>query len=1048
MHSIASIKSAGGAADYYGKDDFASADYYAGDNAAEHSEWGGESAEGAGVSGEVTKSDLGRVLKGELPSGEKVAQYEGRRPGYDLTFSAPKSVSLMAYVAGDQRILGADGAHTKAVRQTMAWIEKNLAETRTDIDGKKVPVKTGNLVYALVEHDTSRALDPQLHNHVLVANLTKLDGKWQALHADKIWSNNTVIGSIYHAFLRVEMEKLGYQIETRGKHGTFEIAGLPKDALEAFSQRRAEILKTAEGLGIKSTQGLRAVTSRTRDPKLSTEDRAKLVADWKERAAQLGFDPKPLLEAAERAASREGSGPVERSLHAIGDAVRGAREFVGNLLRSPDPLVDRGIMRLAASPEAARAQFAVASAVRIHAQREAAFDVNRLSKTALDLGFKGVTIDHVSQRIERLVEKGALIPGEVRPNETGYTMVTTREELAKEVRILERIEAGKGQATAIVPASEAPDRVRAASKFDLNPGQLAAATLIVSSEDRVVAIQGVAGGGKSTMLQAVAQTFEAAARIAETDGKRLHGLAFQSQMVADLKAGAGIEAQTIDSFIWQNQIVLTDPNGPAAAAKRDSMKGVILAVDEGSMVSNDHMLKLIELSQALGAEKLAVVGDRKQLSAINSGKAFSLIQAGGVTMERMDENLRQRTDTLKTVAALANVGKASAALRVLGDKVVESENPAREAADRWLALSPEERSATAVFASGREARGQINERIQAGLAADGTIKGEGLTLTVRETINLTREDLRYAKNYERGQILEVTGKVPELGLHRGTFNVSDVLKNGKVELEHNGRKFKIDPQKIDPKIERDRLELSQPKTLKLHEGDKIRWTQKDKDRDLLRSAVGRVLSIDGKGVTVETGKGTLTLPHGDRMLSRMDLAYSLNMHMAQGVTVDKAITVMSSHETNLSNQQLFNVAVTRVRDDLTFVVNNQEKLERQLDRNTGIKTSAMETVGRVQVDPPASRSSSPSPAPSLGGAGAGGSGSRNGQGSNVSVRVNFDEMKGVPPLPKSGPEDAARYAKLDGLGLSSKQNDLGIGDARPKEPRQLPVPEKNLGLEL
>src|SRR3546814_1365395 len=86
------------------------------------------------------------------------------------------------------------------------------------------------------------------------------------------------------------------------------------------------------------------------------------------------------------------------------------------------------------------------------------------------------------------------------------------------------------------------------------------------------------------------------------------------------------------------------------------------------------------------------------------------------------------------------------------------------------------------------------------------------------------------------------------------------------------------------------------------------------------------------------------------MLSRLDLAYSLNIHMAQGITTDKAITVMSSHERNLSNQRLFNAGVTRVRDELTMVVDDREKLERQLDMTPGNKTSVLEPLGRLDID--------------------------------------------------------------------------------------------------
>ncbi|MGE6016137.1 AAA family ATPase, partial [Klebsiella pneumoniae] len=91
-----------------------------------------------------------------------------------------------------------------------------------------------------------------------------------------------------------------------------------------------------------------------------------------------------------------------------------------------------------------------------------------------------------------------------------------------------------------------------------------------------------------------------------------------------------------------------------------------------------------QITAALGVDKLVLVGDRQQLSSIDAGKAFAMIQAGGGTMARMDQNIRQRTDQLRTVAALANIGKAGAALKVLGDRVVEAGEPAAAAADMWL----------------------------------------------------------------------------------------------------------------------------------------------------------------------------------------------------------------------------------------------------------------------------------------------------------------------------------------------------------------------------
>lgn len=1085
MHSIASVRSSSGAANYFTKDDFVSGEYYTDDAATEVSQWGGEGLRDSPLGGTVTKEAFEKVLNGETPTGEQVDSRDGRRPGIDLTFSAPKSVSIMAYIAGDARILGPDGAHTMAVQKTMAWVEKNLAEGRKTVDGKTAPVATGNLVYALFQHDTSRALDPQAHIHAIVANMTRMpDGKWQALHADKIWANNTVIGSIYHSFLRNEMDKLGYKTELQGKHGTFEITGVPKTVLEAFSQRREEIMLKAEQLGIVSPKGRDGVTVTTRDPKLKVEDRDGLLKTWQDKAAALGFNGKDLAAAAlQVATAREADGPLDRSYQAIVDAVAGAREVLSGLMRSPDPLVDRGILRLVRSPAEGRAQLAVASAVRIHGQREAAFEIHRVAKTALDLGLKGVTIDHVSARIDKLVDQGKLLPGEIRVNGRMADAVTTPEAVATEETIIAHFENGKGQISPIVPAADAPARLQAASPHELNAGQLAAATMIVSGSDRHVLVQGVAGAGKSTMLQA-------AATVLRDEGKNVLGLAFQNKMVVDMKEGmapknlsvedmkaAGIEAQTIASFIWQNQRHLENPHTPAAQARRDEMKNTVIVVDETSMVSSDDMLKLVAIAEALGVVKTGDIGDRQQLSSIDQGKAFAMAQAAGAPMARMDQNIRINPDNkqLLTVAALANVGKAGQALRVLGDNVQEHGEPARQAAEMWLALSPDERAATGVFASGRESRGVINEEIQAGLLREGSIKGDGLYVTIQESVSTVREEFRYAHTYKVGQTLNATGHVPEAGIQRGQYEVTRVFGNGKVELQgESGRKLRFDPQKIDPVNKQNRLEVSTLNTVKIHEGDKIRWTATDKDRGLMNSAIAQVVSIEGSSVTFESAsKEQITLERGDPMLSRLDLAYSLNMHMAQGITADKAIGVMLSYEKNLSNQRLFNVLVTRVKDGITMVVDDQTRLAQQLDRSPGDKTSALESLGRLDIDGPGAKTQAADAALSA---------AMNAQepGDRDPIIIgDLDslELSDLPPMGKSDtdyskPEnggDPTREDRIqdqdsdhgaqknaidplegDGLGIRPPDvDDLHGLPPMPGGPEQLPgLPQKNLSLDL
>ncbi|OYW83374.1 MAG: AAA family ATPase, partial [Sphingobium sp. 32-64-5] len=188
----------------------------------------------------------------------------------------------------------------------------------------------------------------------------------------------------------------------------------------------------------------------------------------------------------------------------------------------------------------------------------------------------------------------------------------------------------------------------------------------------------------------------------------------------------------------------------------------------------------------------------------------------------------------------------------------------------------------------------------------------------------------------------------------------------------------------------------------------------------------KVIGVDATGVTIETAdKGRLTLGLCDPMLSRLDLAYSLNMHMAQGITTDKAITVMSAHERYLSNQRLFNVGVTRVRDELTMVIDDREKIERQLDLNPGNKTSSLETLGRLDID------------------------GRKGPGAQP--REKFDpgpidgvDLSDLPPLPSDLPPLPTGPAPVPDAKDSKAPPDLKPDRADPLPP----LPERSLGLDL
>ncbi|RKF15996.1 conjugative relaxase [Altericroceibacterium spongiae] len=282
MISMSAVKSSSGAASYFAKDN-----YYTQKQSSEASLWGGEAAKKLNLSGEVSKADFENILNGILPDGTKVgSENTQRRISDDFTFSMPKSASIMAYVAKDERVLA---AHFEAVKAKMKWAEKNFAETRDYSRSRNgEPVKTGNLLYAMFQHDTSRELDPQGHIHVIIANLTQnKDGDWRALRNSALWENNTTLGAAYHAEFRDKLEALGYQTDLTGKHGQFEIAGVPKELIEEFSQRRQQVLDTAKAKGIdpKDRAALEPIVKSTRNPKINLDDREALRKEWADRSA-------------------------------------------------------------------------------------------------------------------------------------------------------------------------------------------------------------------------------------------------------------------------------------------------------------------------------------------------------------------------------------------------------------------------------------------------------------------------------------------------------------------------------------------------------------------------------------------------------------------------------------------------------------------------------------------------------------------------------------------------------------------------------------------
>lgn len=935
MLSVATVRSAGGAAAYFAADN-----YYSAGELETSGEWFGKGAEALGLEGSVDKEAFEGLLKGELPDGSRVGTAERHRAGIDLTFSLPKSWSLLALVGGDRRIIE---AYRAAVKETLAWAERNAAETRMEVKGHEKVVPTGNLVAAIFEHDTSRAQEPQAHLHAVIANVTQgPDGKWRALHNDKLWSLNTLLNAMTMASFREKVEGLGYAVGERGKHGNFEASGFARNALMAFSTRRQEILAKVSELAHRTPEALAAATLITRTNKAPVADRAALYEGWRETARAAGLDLSSMVADAHARAQAQPS-PWARLAEAGGAVAARGRELMTALaerlgLARNDPYLPTRLDRQA--PGQVAAAHAVASALRHLEQREAAFKVTDIYKAALDLSLP-TGIAAIEARVGGLVRSKQLEPGTGR----GEGMMTTAQALAAERGILAEVDIGRGVGASFVPAEGAAAALREAARdgkgIELNEGQQAAGTLLLASSDRIIAIQGVAGAGKSSMLTP-------AARLIEESGRPVLGLAVQNTLVQMLERETGIRSMTVTRFLRSHATLLGDkPDTGALAEARQRFGGAAILVDEASMLSNADQLKLVKLANLLEVGRMAFVGDARQLGAVDAGKPFSIMQQAGAPTARMHQNVRARGEAVRTAAAAAQVGDVGRAMAALAPFTVEA--PGRgtqEAAERWLALGPEERAHTAIYASGRRLRGEINASVQQGLLTRGEIGPASLDLTVLSRVNLTHEELRYAYSYAPGLILDVSEKQTGARLPQGRFEIEGVnAGQGSVTLRgRDGRLRSFKPDRLQAR-NGDQLQLYKPRPLTIHERDRIRWTANDHGRGLFNADQARVTGIDRGVVTVETSLGIeLRLKQDDPMLKRLDLAYALNAHMAQGLTSDAGIAVMETRDTKLVTQQNFLVTVTRLRDHLTLIVDRADGLERQLARNPGAKASALEVT--------------------------------------------------------------------------------------------------------
>ena len=548
-------------------------DYYSG-RGESAGQWVGGGAQALGIEGSISEGQLQTLLVDACHpvTGELLRSIGGTSvQGFDLTFSAPKSVSVL-FAVGDEDVRAAVvRSHECAVRDALGYLEREAVQVRRG-KGGAVKEHAGGLVAGAYRHRTSRAGDPQLHTHVVAANLARgADGRWTALHAAPLYTHAKTAGYLYQSALRDQLsQELGVEWG-RVVRGAAEIQGMPRDVLEHFSQRRAEIVDAMAERGTTSSDAARVAALETRRAKDYGVDESTIYERWQARAAEHGLTADVLADVLNRDVE-----PLRD------DQVRAAAALMA------------GEQGLTARASTFTRREALQAWAELH---PAGADVTRIEDLAATwLGSDLVVrVDGEQAPVGRHQVIATRAGTRVADVEDRYS---TPGMLAVEQQLVDAAAQRVGEGSAIAR----PGVVEAAiaSRSYLADEQRDMVRALTTSGDGVQVVLAKAGAGKTTALDAAREAWQ-------RSGINVQGTALGSYATKELR-DSGVQSSTIARLLLDVQ-------------QYGIERGSVLIVDEAGMVGTRTLALLGEHAHRSGV-KLVLVGDDRQLPEIDAGGGF------------------------------------------------------------------------------------------------------------------------------------------------------------------------------------------------------------------------------------------------------------------------------------------------------------------------------------------------------------------------------------------------------------------------------------------
>ncbi len=866
MMSICKLKSAAQAEHYYERDDY----YVRGRGP---SGWWGRLSREFGLSGEVERGRFASLLRGELPDGGRLPGGHGgdRSPGTDVTFSAPKSVSVMALVAGDERVTR---AHRRAVDRALGWLEKNACLTRTTSEGVTVTEPGEGLLVARFDHDLSRGLDPQLHTHCVVLNVTRRpDGKLRAIQNHGFFERQKLAGAIYRSELADRLLRLGYRVERR-PDGTFELGGFSREQVESFSTRRRQILEALRARGYDSARAAEVACLDTRESKQEV-DRRVLRELWRQRARQAGIG---LEVPRTRERSRQKSRP-----------------------RAAAELVEMAVAHLE--------------------ERRSVFSREQVLVHCLERGAGRVLLEHLEREIARRVEDGRIC-------ELAGGGYTTDRALQLERNVVRFCERGRDSLVPMVPGKALEEwlgaRAGGPDGLRFTDGQRRAIELVCTTRDAVCGVQGYAGTGKTTMLRAVRE-------LAESRGYSVRGLCPTAAAAEQLERATGVDTDTLAGF-------LAEGRGGSADGWEGERGQRLWIVDEASMMGTAQAERLLRRARRRGARVLLVGDRGQLPAVEAGSPFRLLYDRGMQVAVMKEVLRQRNTDLKQAVVDTIEGRDRRAVRRLAGDiaEIPERERRLERVVKAYLDGRDRAGEPPLLVTGTNRDRRDLNDLVRRSLVERGELGAESCAADVYVNRSFTRAEIADLESYRPGDVVRFGRAYRLLGVERGEYLTVERVDREREDIalvSEGGKRVRWQPFRHG-KVEvygREERELRAGDVIRWTRNDRALGRR---NGNLAR--VVEVSAETGRAVVEFSSSGKVL--RQELALDgpgHWEHGYASTVHAAQGRTTGEVVVHIDTTARAVVGHESWYVAISRARDRVRVFTDDATRLPEAVTRSLG-----------------------------------------------------------------------------------------------------------------